>query len=64
MSSADSLPDAEAELNYLVPMAERPRYHAVSAGPDAPPHTVFTDPTTPPDAFRESIELRTRVFHP
>ena len=29
------------------------------------PHTSFTDPTTPPDASpRESIELRTLVFHP
>jgi hypothetical protein len=29
------------------------------------PHTGFTDPTTPADAFpRESIELRTLVFHP
>ncbi len=29
------------------------------------PHTAFTDPTTPPDAFpRESIELRTLAFHP
>jgi hypothetical protein len=29
------------------------------------PHTAFTDPTTPPDASpRESIELRTLVFHP
>lgn len=29
------------------------------------PHTAFTDPTTPPDAPpRESIELRTLVFHP
>jgi hypothetical protein len=28
-------------------------------------HTSFTDPTTPPDAPpRESIELRTLVFHP
>ena len=28
------------------------------------PHTSFTDPTTPADAFpRESIELRTLVFH-
>jgi hypothetical protein len=28
------------------------------------PHTAFTDPTTPPDAPpRESIELRTLVFH-
>jgi hypothetical protein len=29
------------------------------------PHTAFTDPTTPAAAFpRESIELRTLVFHP
>jgi hypothetical protein len=29
------------------------------------PHTAFTDPTTPADAApRESIELRTLVFHP
>jgi hypothetical protein len=29
------------------------------------PHTSFTDPTTPADARpRESIELRTLVFHP
>ena len=29
------------------------------------PHTSFTDPTTPPGApMRESIELRTLVFHP
>jgi hypothetical protein len=29
------------------------------------PHTSFTDPTTPAGAFpRESIELRTLVFHP
>jgi len=29
------------------------------------PHTSFTDPTTPADAFpRESIELRTLVFYP
>jgi hypothetical protein len=29
------------------------------------PHTSFSDPTTPPDAPpRESIELRTLVFHP
>jgi hypothetical protein len=29
------------------------------------PHTSFTDPTTPADAApRQSIELRTLVFHP
>ncbi len=28
------------------------------------PHTAFVDPTTPKDALpRESIELRTLVFH-
>ena len=28
------------------------------------PHSAFADPTTPPDAPpRESIELRTLVFH-
>jgi hypothetical protein len=28
------------------------------------PHTAFVDPTTPADApLRESIELRTLVFH-
>jgi hypothetical protein len=28
------------------------------------PHTAFVDPTAPPDArLRESIELRTLVFH-
>ena len=29
------------------------------------PHSAFTDPTAPADApLRESIELRTLVFHP
>jgi hypothetical protein len=29
------------------------------------PHSAFVDPTTPPDAApRESIELRTLIFHP
>ena len=28
MSNTDSLPYVEAELNYLGPMTERPRYYA------------------------------------
>lgn len=36
MSAADTLAYVEAELNYLVPMAERPRYYAAAFGPDAP----------------------------
>lgn len=35
MPSPDSLPYVEAELNYLTPMAERPRYYAYDAGPEA-----------------------------
>jgi hypothetical protein len=37
MSTAESLPYVEAELNYLVPMAERPRYYAYEPDPDDPP---------------------------
>ena len=36
MTTPDSLRYVEGELNYLVPMAERPRYFAYDAGPDAP----------------------------
>ena len=32
MSTADSLPYVEAELNYLGPMTERPRYYAYEIG--------------------------------
>jgi hypothetical protein len=42
MSTA--LPYVEAELNYLVPMTERPRYYAVSAGSDAPPSNIRHEP--------------------
>jgi hypothetical protein len=40
-------------------------YHsAVDGRARFAPHTAFTDPTTPPDAPpRESIELRTLIFH-
>jgi hypothetical protein len=37
-------PYVEAELNYLVPMAERPRYYSVFAGPDAPPSNIRHEP--------------------
>ncbi|HZU88764.1 MAG TPA: hypothetical protein VE993_05860, partial [Stellaceae bacterium] len=37
MSTVDSLPYVEAELNYLVPMAERPRYYAYDPDPGDPP---------------------------
>ena len=36
MTNPDTLRFVEGELNYLVPMAERPRYFAYDAGPDAP----------------------------
>ena len=32
MSNIDSLPYVEAELNYLGPMTERPRYYAYESG--------------------------------
>src|SRR5258707_1398558 len=41
MSTRDRLPYVEAELNYIVPMPERPRYYAYEPGPsDAPPNMV------------------------
>jgi hypothetical protein len=36
MTSYDNLPYVEAELNYLVPMAERPRYYTYDPGPGVP----------------------------
>ena len=36
MTAPRELPYVEAELNYLVPMPERPRYYAYSTGPQAP----------------------------
>ena len=35
MSNPDSLPYVEAELNYLGPMTERPRYYAYEVAPEA-----------------------------
>src|SRR5258708_12771065 len=41
MSTPDRLPYVEAELNYIVPMPERPRYYAYEPGAgDAPPNMV------------------------
>ena len=37
MTTPDGLRYVEGELNYLVPMPERPRYYAYDAGPEAPP---------------------------
>jgi len=37
MTNPDGLRYVEAELNYLTPMPERPRYYAYDAGPEAPP---------------------------
>ena len=37
MTTPDGLRYVEGELNYLVPMPERPRYYAYDAGPKAPP---------------------------
>src|SRR5262249_15847167 len=36
MATPDKLCYVEGELNYLVPMPERPRYYAYDAGPEAP----------------------------
>src|SRR5436853_4262544 len=41
MTNPDRLPYVEAELNYLAPPAERPRYYAYEPGPaDPPPNMV------------------------
>ncbi len=37
MTKTDQLPYVEAELNYIVPMAERPRYYAYEPSPSDPP---------------------------
>jgi hypothetical protein len=54
------LPDMEADEGLLVKC-----YDSETDGRARfAPHSAFTDPTTPPDARpRESIELRTLVFH-
>src|SRR5918912_106336 len=46
MSNADSLPYVEAELNYLGPMTERPRYYAYEIGPSQRQSNMTHDPHT------------------
>jgi hypothetical protein len=54
MSTAESLPYVEAELNYLAPMAERPRYYAYEPGPGDPP----------PNMRHEAHRMRIRDMRP
>ena len=44
MSNADSLPYVEAELNYLAPMTERPRYYAYEPEPGEPRSNLTPEP--------------------
>jgi hypothetical protein len=44
MSNVDSLPFVEAELNYLGPMTERPRYYAYEMGPGERQSNMTYDP--------------------
>src|SRR6201987_5020417 len=46
MPAADSLPYVEAELNYIVPMAERPRYYAYDAPLGVPASNMTPEPHT------------------
>src|SRR5262249_3204585 len=54
------VPDMRADHALLLK-----RYHSRTDGRARfAPHSAFVDPTTPPDAApRESIEIRTLVFH-
>jgi len=44
MTTADRLPFVEAELSYLVPMAERPRYYAYEPDPGDPAPNMVHEP--------------------
>ena len=44
MTNPDRLPYVEAELNYLAPPAERPRYYAYEPGPSDPPPNMVHEP--------------------
>ena len=44
MSNADRLPYVEAELNYLGPMSERPRYYAYEPEPGEPRSNLEPEP--------------------
>jgi hypothetical protein len=55
----------EADLNYLAPMTERPRNYTFDPPPGVPRwNAVHEKHRMRADALpRESIELRTSVFH-
>jgi hypothetical protein len=44
MSNVDSLPYVEAELNYLAPMTERPRYYAYEPQAGEPRSNLEPEP--------------------
>ena len=44
MTTIDQLPYVEAELNYLAPMAERPRYYAYEPQPGEPHSNLTPEP--------------------
>src|SRR5437763_16392332 len=48
MSTPDRLPYVEAELNYIVPRPERPRYYAYEPGPGDPPPNMVHEPRVMP----------------
>ena len=44
MTKIDQLPYVEAELNYLAPMTERPRYYAYEPEPGEPRSNLTPEP--------------------
>ncbi len=48
MTNLERLPHVEAELNYLVPMAERPRYYAYEPAPGEPRANMMHEAHTVP----------------
>ena len=44
MTKIDELPYVEAELNYLAPMADRPRYYAYEPAPGEPRCNLTPEP--------------------
>ena len=70
MSKADSLPYIEAELNYLAPTSERPRYYAYEPDSSDRPAVMPIEPHTvlplvhylPPDVFRAALRKLGRDF--
>src|SRR6516225_6333703 len=66
MATPESLRYVAGELNYLVPMPERPRYYAYAAGPEAPPtnmaHEAHTVPIRDMRPIASEIELDRQGF--